>query len=96
MSDKKEAKPIITKGEEYKIGNDIIEGKIDVYQDGYFNISIPYDKGFTIYLDNEKINYEKTDLSFIGFKISKGNHKIKMIYSSPGLKISKVLSMFAP
>ena len=77
-----------------KIKDGIIEGNINVYKDSYFNISIPYDKGFVIYLDDKKIDYEKTDLSFIGFKINKGHHKIKMVYSAPGLKVSKMISIF--
>lgn len=74
------------------IDKELIEGTINVLDDGYFNISIPYDKGFSIYVDDEKIDYEKTDLSFIGFKINKGNHKISIKYNPSIIEISKRLS----
>jgi len=77
-----------------KTRSDVIEGTINVLEDGYFNLSIPYDKAFSIYVDEEKIDYEKTDLSFIGFKISKGNHNIKIVYTAPTLNISKIISIF--
>ena len=72
---------------------DVIEGNINSSVDGYFNLSIPYDKGFSIYVDGEKIEYEKTDLAFIGFQMQKGNHHIKIVYTSPLLNVSKAISL---
>ena len=75
-----------------KTKGDIIEGDINVSQDKYFNISIPYDKGFTIYVDKEKIEYEKVDIDFIGFKINKGAHHIKIVFEAPLLKVGMITS----
>lgn len=72
---------------------DVIEGTINVTKEGYFNLSVPYDKGFTIYLDNNKINFEKVDTAFIGFKINKGQHNIKIVYEAPAKTISKNISL---
>ena len=71
---------------------DIINGKIQVKENGYFSMSVPYDEGFTIYMDNKKIKHEIVNTSFIGFEIEKGNHEIKIIYDSPWLKEGKILS----
>ena len=84
--------------QEYKINSNKtkgnhIEGKIDVKENGYFNISIPYDKGFNIKLDNDKINYEKTNKNFIGFPIKKGTHKITIDYKAPYKNISLIISL---
>ena len=76
-----------------KTKGDIIEGNINVTKDGYFTITIPYDKGFKIYVDNKLVNYEKVNYAFIGFKINKGNHNIKLVYKSPMKNISIILSM---
>ena len=65
---------------------DKIEGTIQVQNDGYFVTSIPYDKGFTAYLDGKKIEYEKVNKAFLGFPIKAGKHKIKLVYHSPLLK----------
>lgn len=71
---------------------DIIKGNITVREDGYFSMSIPYDKGFTIYVDGKKTDYELVNTSFIGFPLEKGNHEIEIIYEAPGLLLGQVLA----
>ena len=71
---------------------DIINGHVNVRENGYFNLSIPYDKGYNIYVDNKKTSYEKVNKSFIGFKIEKGKHNISIKYESPWLNTGKIVS----
>lgn len=66
-----------------KMGGDVIEGSIDVTDDGWFNISVPYDTGFEIYVDGVKTEYYKTNTAFIGFPITKGKHYITLNYQTP-------------
>ncbi len=74
---------------------DIIEGSINVKKDNsYFVLSVPYDKGFNIYVDNKRIDYEPVNVSFVGFPISSGNHHIKIEYVAPGKKEGIYLSIF--
>jgi len=75
-----------------KTKGDRIYGTIDVVNSGYFNLSVPYDKGFNILVDGVKIDYEKTDGDFIGFKLNKGLHKIKIYYEAPFKKLGMLLS----
>ena len=75
-----------------KTKGDTIIGNINVKNDGYFMLTIPYDKGFTINVDNQKIDYELVDDAFIGFKISKGKHNIKIEYTAPLKNISLIIS----
>lgn len=70
-----------------------INGTINVTRDSYLNINIPYDKGFEIYIDNIKQDYELINTVFMGTKISKGIHEVKIIYNSPMLKQSKIISL---
>lgn len=72
---------------------DQITGNILVTENGYFTLSIPYDRGFNIYIDGEKIDYFKINKYFIGFKINKGNHNIKIIYKAPLKTISIVITI---
>lgn len=72
---------------------DQITGYILVTENGYFTLSIPYDRGFNIYIDGEKIDYFKINKYFIGFKINKGNHNIKIIYKAPLKTISIVITI---
>ncbi len=70
-----------------------IYGDIDVSEDGFFTISIPYEKkGFKVYLDNYQIPFNKTDDAFIGFEIPKGRHVIYIVYEPPYLKEGIIFS----
>ena len=72
---------------------DNIVGNINVSKDSYFTMSVPYDKGFNIYVDNKLTKYEKVNKSFIGFKISRGKHNIKIKYRAPFRDISLIISL---
>lgn len=66
-----------------KVKGDKISGDINVTKDGYFVLTIPYDKGFNISVDGRKVPYEKVNESFIGFPIKQGYHKINIRYKAP-------------
>ena len=72
---------------------DHIEGNINVTNNGYFILNIPYDNGFEILIDGNKVKYELVNKSFIGFEIDKGNHHIEINYHSPYVDVSKMLSL---
>lgn len=38
-----------------KTKGNVIEGSIDVKEDGYFKLFIPYDKGFEVYVDVKRL-----------------------------------------
>lgn len=76
------------------IKGDKIRGNINVTNNSYFNLSIPYDKGFKIYVDKKLVEYEKTNKSFIGFKIEKGLHTIEIEYEAPYKKVSLIISFY--
>lgn len=73
---------------------DIIKGTVNVLNDGYFMLSIPYDEGFNIKVDNELVEYELVDNGYIGFKITKGNHDIEVEYKAPMKNIALAISVF--
>lgn len=72
---------------------DTIRGTIQVSNDGYFTMSIPYDTGFRAWIDGKEVKVLKVNGSFIGFKIEKGDHEIKITYEAPYKKISTVISI---
>ena len=94
-----EIKNIKQTHDEFKINKnetkgDIIKGTINVTKEGsYFNLAVPYDEGYNIYIDGKKTSYEKTNTSFVGFKIEKGNHDIKIEYIAPWQKKGKIVSL---
>lgn len=76
-----------------KMGGDTIEGSIDVTEDGWFTLSVPYDKGFEITVDGIPTQYSKTNTAFIGFPISRGEHSIIINYHAPMKTIGVLMTI---
>ena len=75
-----------------QLGDDTINGTIQVQNDGWFVLSIPYDEGFSIQVDGKDTDYFHTDTDFIGFPIAKGSHKVHIVYQAPLAKAGKAVS----
>ena len=79
--------------ENVRVNGDKISGNIEAKSDGYFNLSIPYDKGFTIKVDGKEVEYEKVNNAFIGFAMEKGNHEIEIEFNAPNSFAGKIISV---
>lgn len=73
--------------------SDGISGSIDVSEDGYFILKVPYDKGFKIYVNDNITDYSMFDDAFIGFYLNKGFYNIRVEYEPPYLNYGKCLSI---
>ena len=62
-----------------------IEGNLHVKEDGVFMTSIPYDDGWTIYANGEKLDSLVVLEGFLGAELPAGDYEIKMVYHCPGL-----------
>lgn len=91
--DKKYLETKFDEMENINIVGDKITGNINITNDGYMTISLPYDKNYHIYIDGKEADYEKTNMSFIGFKISEGNHNIEIIYKNKTIIFGKIFSI---
>ena len=90
----KERKNDLTSFNLTKFENDTIKGTINITEDNsYLVTSIPYDKGYTIKVDNEVVEYKNINKGFIGLPINKGNHNIEISYKTPFLNIGIALSI---
>lgn len=73
-----------------------IKGSINVTEDKTtLFTSIPYDKGWRVYVDGKKINYTKLLTTFIGFDLTPGKHTIEFRYIPKGLILGSFLSLLA-
>lgn len=70
-----------------------IEGNISVHTDGIFMTSIPYDEGWTLYANGEKMDTYPLIEGLLGTDLPAGEYKIKMIYHCPGLWIGFLLTL---
>ncbi len=82
---------------EYKKFNDTeIEGTFIAEENELLFTSIPYDKGWNVYVDGEKVsdkNIIKISDSLLGVKVEEGEHTISFKYAIPGLNIATIISL---
>lgn len=73
--------------------DNVIQGMIQVKNDGWFITSIPYDTHFKIYIDGKETKIQKVNTAFLGCKIGNGKHEVKIVYHAPGVTAGKILSL---
>lgn len=81
----------ITEFEETKIS-----GNFTAEENEILFTSIPYDVGWSVYLDGEKVDESeivKISDAFLGVKVSEGKHNITFEYEIPGLKTAFIFSI---
>lgn len=79
--------------------------QVDVLEDGYVKgtvdmpagkvlfTSIPYDEGWTLFVDGEETEYYAIGEALIGFDLSEGVHTIEMKYVPLGLYTGIIISV---
>ena len=73
--------------------DNVIQGTIQVKNDGWFVTSVPYDTHFKIYIDGKETKIRKVNTAFLGCKIESGEHEVKIVYHAPGATAGKVVSL---
>ena len=56
-------------------------------------LQIPYDKGYNITINGEKVEYFNVNNGMIGFDLVKGTNDIKIEFNAPLLNLSKIISL---
>lgn len=72
-----------------------IEGTVNANNDGTFMTSIPYEKGWKLYVDGEKTETVEIMGVFLAADITAGEHSIKLVYSPEGFVPGVVLAALA-
>lgn len=74
--------------------NDVlIKGKVTTLDDKTMFTSIPYDKGWSVYVDGKKVKTYKIADSYLSFDIKKGKHSISFKYYPAGMAQGLIISM---
>lgn len=74
--------------------NEVLKGRVTTSKDNaYFITSLPYQKGYTAYVDGKKTKIEIVNKAFVGFPIAPGTHEVKIEFHAPGKKISLFISI---
>lgn len=73
-----------------------IKGRITAKNDCLLYTSIPFDKGWSVIIDGEKLDNDKI-INFGGgllaAKIEKGNHDIEFVFEAQGFKVGTIISV---
>lgn len=70
-----------------------IEGIIEREEEGILVTSIPYEKGWTVTVNGERVDAVKANIGFIGVPLEQGTSKVVFSYQNPYLKIGIILSL---
>lgn len=90
----KEVKQIQADGlKQLKFTKNSVSGQVDTSKKTILTSSIPYSKGWEVYVDGKNQTVLKTNYAFIGTTLPKGKHKITFTYHIPGLKTGIILSV---
>ena len=78
--------------ENISVEKNMIHGTISAKQDKVLTFSIPYQKGWTAYVDGEKQPLHKVNIMYTGLEITAGQHDIVLTYEMPGVHYGVVVT----
>ncbi len=72
-----------------------LSGTIDMKSEGHLVLQVPYEKGWTLYVDGQKREIDTFDSLYISTELSKGLHTIEIKFYPEGLNIGILISSAA-
>ena len=79
--------------ENEKVGTNEVSGTISLDRDKILCLSIPYDKGWKAYVDGEETELFEANVMYMGIPLKAGDHTIRLVYHTYGLRTGFVLSV---
>ncbi len=78
-----------------KVGRDgSISGTISVSAPKVLCLAVPYKKGYTLFVDGEETKISAVNKWYTGAWLEEGEHKILLVYASPGIAAGAGVSAF--
>jgi uncharacterized membrane protein YfhO len=68
-----------------------ITGTITLNEDKYLVLSIPYQNGWTAYVDGEETQLQRANYMYMALSLGSGTHTIQLRYEIPGVKGALIL-----
>ncbi|MDO4805472.1 MAG: YfhO family protein [Lachnospiraceae bacterium] len=75
--------------------DDRIDGEVTVFQKGVLFIAIPYENGWSVYVDGKKAAMRKANEGFIAVDLEAGIHSVTLKYVCPGLIKGIIITIFS-
>ncbi|HIR75685.1 MAG TPA: YfhO family protein [Candidatus Choladousia intestinipullorum] len=76
-----------------KVDGSRVSADLDAKEDGTLMLTVPYDEGWTVYVDGEETEYFRIGEALMGLKVGAGAHTIEMEYMPPGFVPGALLSV---
>lgn len=81
--------------ENVKVERNLITGNIKADKDEILQISVPYSKGYKVYIDGKKVDSFSSGVAYLGVKVAKGNHTVEVRYTTPFLRTGFAVTIVA-
>ena len=78
-----------------KIKDHYLKGYVNATDNQKLLFTIPYQKGWTLWVDGKEIELEKTCNLFMSADVSPGKHVYELKFWPPGLTVGIIVSMIA-
>lgn len=79
--------------EDVRLDNNRVTGDITLEKDKILCLMIPYDKGWTAYVDGKETKITRANTMYMALPLSKGEHTVELRYTTYGLKTGLVISL---
>ena len=70
-----------------------ISGDYEAKTDGTYMFTIPYDKGWSVFVDGQQVDTGSALGAFLSFKTDKGHHDVELRYFPRGLKAGIIITL---
>ncbi|MCR5652528.1 MAG: YfhO family protein [Ruminococcus sp.] len=70
-----------------------ITGEISLKENKLLCLTIPYTTDWKAYVDGKEAELVRANTAFSGILLTKGNHKIRLVYDTAGFKVGLILSV---
>lgn len=77
--------------ENVEIGTNEISGTVDLDQEKLLVLSIPYQKGWTAYVDGQETKLLRANYMYMGLPLTSGSHEIRLEFEIPGVYAALVI-----
>lgn len=74
-------------------GGTTVKGNLQLKNDSMFVFPIPYEKGWSIQVDGKDVPKVRVAEGLLGAEIGAGNHDVRLVFHSPGLRLGMIVSI---
>ncbi|MBQ5889791.1 MAG: YfhO family protein [Clostridia bacterium] len=78
---------------DFSVDNRGFTSTVSLDKKNYVFYTVPYEEGWTAYVDGKKVDIEKVNVGFMAVLVGEGEHTIRFEYMTPGLEMGLIITM---